>query len=60
MAQHFGGAMMFDEIFSALVAAWRVAVVASVLLYAALAVAPFWDRTTYISALEEALTMDHL
>jgi hypothetical protein len=51
---------MIDDAFSALVSAWYVSLTASCLLFAALAVAPYWDSTIYFSALREALIMDHL
>jgi hypothetical protein len=50
--------MMIDDILAALLAAWRVAVVATALLYAALAVAPAWDSKIYFEALALTLTMD--
>jgi hypothetical protein len=49
---------MIDEIFSALISAWRVTFVASVVLAAALSIASVWDSTVYFEALNEALTMD--
>ena len=50
---------MIDDVFSALISAWRVALIASVLLFIALAIAPMWDRAIYVIALNDALTMDH-
>lgn len=49
---------MIDEIFSTLVSAWRVSVIASGLLLAALAIAPFWDSAVYFKALNETLTTE--
>lgn len=49
---------MHDDALSALASAWRVSLVASILLFAALAIAPVWDRDVYIKALHEALTME--
>jgi hypothetical protein len=51
---------MIDEALSALVSAWRVSLVASLLLFAGLAIAPIWDSAIYLKALHEALVMDHL
>lgn len=50
---------MIDEVFSALISAWRVSLIASALLLAALALAPFWDSAIYFEALSETLTADH-
>lgn len=50
--------MMIDEVFSTLVSAWRVSVVASVLLLAALAIAPYWDSAVYLKALHQTLAAD--
>jgi hypothetical protein len=50
---------MIDDPISALISAWRVCLVASALLFVALALAPVWDTAIYFKALNEALTMDH-
>jgi hypothetical protein len=50
---------MIDVAFSSLVSAWRVSLVASMLLFTALAIAPIWDTAVYVKALNEALMMDH-
>jgi hypothetical protein len=50
---------MDDDHFSALVSAWAVSLVASVVLFVALAVAPIWDPVIYFGALDQALTEDH-
>ncbi|HZK92403.1 MAG TPA: hypothetical protein VFC56_19865 [Stellaceae bacterium] len=50
---------MIDDALTALVSAWRVSLVASVLLFTALAIAPIWDSAIYVKALREALVMDH-
>ena len=49
---------MIDEVFLTLVSAWRVSMLASMLLFTALAVAPYWDSTVYFTALREALTSE--
>jgi hypothetical protein len=49
---------MIDEFFSALISAWRVTLIASALLFTALAIAPMWDSAIYVKALNEALTID--
>jgi hypothetical protein len=51
---------MIDDPLAALASAWRVSLVASVLLFTALAIAPIWDSAIYMKALNQALTMDHL
>lgn len=43
----------------ALMAAWRTVVIALVLFCLALAIAPIWDRTIFLAALEETLSEDH-
>ena len=51
---------MIDEIFSSLISAWRISLIASALLWAALALAPYWDRAVYLKALHEALVAEAL
>jgi hypothetical protein len=51
---------MIDDALSALASAWRVSLTATVVLFAALAIAPMWDTAIYLKALQEALVMDHL
>jgi hypothetical protein len=50
---------MNDDPLSALASAWTVSMLASTLLFVALALVPIWNTSTYFSALDEALTMDH-
>jgi hypothetical protein len=47
-----------QRVFSALISAWRVSLIASTLLWAALALAPFWGSAIYFEALSEALTSE--
>jgi hypothetical protein len=47
-----------NEALSALTRAWVVAVIATMLLAAALAVAPLWDRAVYMQALRDSLNTD--
>jgi len=47
---------MIERELTALLAAWRVCVVAVSLLAGALALAPYWDTAVYIKALHETLT----
>ena len=50
---------MTDDPFSAFAAAWRVSLVATSLLFLAMAIAPLWDAGIYASALKQALVQDH-
>ena len=50
---------MNDDALSALASAWRVSVLASTLLFVALALGPIWNTSIFFSALDEALTIDH-
>jgi hypothetical protein len=54
-----GRVAMNDDPLSALASAWTVSMLASSLLFIALALAPIWNTSTYFGALNEALTMDH-
>jgi hypothetical protein len=45
-----------SDAFEALARAWIVAMIATTLLAVALAVAPFWDRTTFLQALRDAVS----
>jgi hypothetical protein len=46
---------MIDLPLIALAAAWRVSALAVSILTAALAIAPYWDKSIYLKALREAL-----
>jgi len=50
---------MNDDALSALASAWRVSVLASTLLFVALALGPIWNTSIFFSTLDEALMMDH-
>jgi hypothetical protein len=50
---------MIDDPLAALGVAWRVSLVATTMLFAALAVASVWDTAIYVKALHQALLMDH-
>lgn len=51
---------MIDDALAALMSAWYVTVAAVLLLFSALAIAPFWDAAIYFHALNEALLMNQL
>lgn len=44
------------EALAALARAWTVTTIATVLLVAALAIAPFWDTAIYLQALQDTLS----
>jgi len=46
---------MFNLPLAALATAWRVSVLAVIILTAALAIAPYWDASAYLTALRDAL-----
>ena len=50
---------MNDDPLSALLSAWRVSLIASVALFAALAISSVWNTPLYFAAVNEALAMDH-
>jgi hypothetical protein len=49
---------MIDDPLAALASAWWVSLVASALLFVALAIAPIWDSAIYLKVLHQTLTSD--
>lgn len=51
---------MLDPTLPALVAALRVVTIALALFIGALAIAPYWDREVFFSALRQSLVSDQI
>jgi hypothetical protein len=49
---------MTDTALTALIAAWRTAMLATTLLVAAVALSRIWDSAIYLQGLQRALTLD--
>jgi hypothetical protein len=49
---------MVDVIVSALVRAWTTTVIATTMLFVAVALARIWDNAIYLRALQRALKLD--